>query len=790
MSKDAGTSGHRPQGAYDLGALGWLLFEQLCAAWLQRAAGVPADRWSGSADTHRFVIIEDDLPAGPWGEPMTGPVIVLTAFERSRAPRGRLLRDLDETVSQAAQQRGRKRGLGSGIVLTNLPAGPVIPVAKLAVPGHRILGSAELGALLEADVDLRLAHPSVLGVRRDGPVVSPAALVQSSLDLDAAIALASIFVATGPYHAALDALRAHAFCVLTGPPEMGKTAAARMIALALLGAGWEAHECTRPEEMTGRLAPDRAQVFIADDAFGSTEYRPEAAERWAGALPHLLHATDQRHWLLWTSRPAPLKAALRSIHRERGGEHFPAPAQVHVDAAQLHPAEKALILLRHAQDPALNERARAIVRRHGVAIVEHKHVTPERIRRFTTIRLPQLADAEPLTIRAAVSEEIAQPTAAMAASFAALSDSQRATLVAMLDCAPGPVSERDLAAAARRHAPGGLERAPVDLLDRLTDHFLRSAAVGVSWVHPSWRDLVIAQLADDSTARRRFLHCCGHHGVILALSTAGGAVGTIRLPLLRDDADWDALADRLGPLLREADEQTTSTILHALTAAIKAMTSAPKDPTAGSDRALAELHATAQRSLTLVARNRPADRPVGLELLVAWLHVAAVLPARPPSPWLHRTWIELLPTAAPRLDAPTELARYEDWLTLATLLHELGYTQELDRLGHPGRQTRIALSLMADATRALERTPTGPRAERLSRLVMRTGRLLFPGQHAVQLSGQIERGLAVAERHDREQAATAQAATRAERHDLVNRVLDDLAAPDHPDPRRSPDRPW
>ena len=76
--------------------------------------------------------------------------------------------------------------------------------------------------------------------------------------------------------------------VLTGPPEMGKTAIARMIGLELLTEGWEFHECVRPNELWKALDRGRRQLFVADDAFGSTEYRPEAAERWALDLYRVL----------------------------------------------------------------------------------------------------------------------------------------------------------------------------------------------------------------------------------------------------------------------------------------------------------------------------------------------------------------------------------------------------------------------------------------------------------------------------------------------------------------------
>src|ERR687885_217582 len=65
---------------------------------------------------------------------------------------------------------------------------------------------------------------------------------------------------------------------------------------------------------------------------------------------------------------------------------------------------------------------------------------------------------------------------------------------------------------------------------------------GVTWVHPSWRDLVIDELVLDAAARKEFLENCSVDGLLLALSTGGGRAGTRSLPLLVDDCDWDAAA--------------------------------------------------------------------------------------------------------------------------------------------------------------------------------------------------------------------------------------------------------
>ena len=147
-----------------------------------------------------------------------------------------------------------------------------------------------------------LCVPTVLGIGAAVDLVVDAAVDRSTADIEAARALAPLFVPTRTYAAAIEVLTRHHFVVLAGPPEMGKTAIARMIGLAALTDGWEVHECIRPEQLWARFRRERSQVFIADDAFGSTEYRPEAAEHWAVELDRVLRAMDDKHWLLWTSR--------------------------------------------------------------------------------------------------------------------------------------------------------------------------------------------------------------------------------------------------------------------------------------------------------------------------------------------------------------------------------------------------------------------------------------------------------------------------------------------------------
>jgi hypothetical protein len=463
---------------------------------------------------------------------------------------------------------------------------------------------------------------------------------------------------------------------------MGKTAIARMVSLVALTDGWEAHECIRPEQLWASFRRDQAQVFVADDAFGSTEYSPEAAERWALELDRVLRAMDERHWLIWTSRPAPLKAGLRRIHREHGIERWPQPAEVQINASALGVEEKALILFRHTRAAAPGWRAVELVQEHGWGICANAHFTPERIRRFVWDRLPHLAAARAHAtagqLAEAIRDEIREPTVAMATSLHALGPEQLALLVALLDCPPGPAPERDVATALRRLSDGGLEQAPGELVDRLTDHFVRVVPpASLTWVHPSWRDLVIEDLRASSERRRAFLARCSLDGTLLALSVAGGAGGERSLPLLVEDADWDTITDRLFALVPELDTRAHGRLLIALAAATDAQ---------ADERAASELHALSTRALDLTARRWDAGgTPLPITLFDAWLGLARRTPDRPAPPDAGPTWIELAPTGRIDTSATSELVAFDDWVSLAAVLAE-HEPDALQLFGFPSRQ--------------------------------------------------------------------------------------------------------
>ena len=245
----------------------------------------------------------------------------------------------------------------------------------------------------------------------------------------------------------------------------------------------------------------------------------------------------------------------------------------------------------------------------------------------------------------------------------------------------------------------------------------------MAWVHPTWRDLVIERLGADPARRRRFLTHCGVHGIVLALSVAGGAGGGRQLPLLVSDADWDAVGDRLHALTPELETRELLELLETLTAMLDEL-----DPAtgAGEPPALAGLVLT-----RTAARWDAAGEPIPLPVLDAWLRLAGRLESPPAPPSLGTTWAELLPARTPDPEDTAEVQRFTDWLILCGLLAPpqlaaLGWgpgqmasiADFVDRVG--GDPPRFATDAVIQALEATARLhpELGGRARRLITMVL------------------------------------------------------------------------
>ena len=246
----------------------------------------------------------------------------------------------------------------------------------------------------------------------------------------------------------------------------------------------------------------------------------------------------------------------------------------------------------------------------------------------------------------------------------------------------------------------------------------------MTWVHPSWRDLVIDRLERDPAGRGAFLDRCGLEGVLLALSVAGGPAGERSLPLLVEDADWDALLGHIEAVVADLGTADRVRLMRQLAAAI--------DDGARRDdrRALAELDALAVRVLASVL---PGEiDAAALILLQEWYALAGLVEAAPERPDVAGLWVETLPTEALDLRSPEDVSALETWTALiATLrLHD---PAALETFGFPecavGRRRRSVRGGRFEA-----RARAAARADRAAAGLARSLAEYFP-QHAPDAAG-------------------------------------------------------
>ncbi len=394
---------------YQLDTLGWMQFEYLVQVLLKAELGIGVEAWGGSADHGKDAYCENELNFPNRHETNFGPFVFQAKFVAgANAPNADVAPSLLAAVSKEAeliQKRisSNKWSIAQHYALfTNAPVSADLKsklrqllANALPTTAITIQGATDICALIDINMSITRSFPQLLSLRSLTEllhiVVRNRWIQRSNAVIGEAEELAHVFVPTTSYDKAWKVLAKHSFVVLEGPPEMGKSAIAWMIAAAQLADGWEAVDCDIPEDFFDNLSDDRDQVFIADDAFGTTEYDTTRGSNWGRQLHKILPRLDSKHWLIWTSRMHILKRALQEMSLQGRAAKFPKPAEVVVNASSLEREERALILYRHARAGQLESSAKNIIRQNASAVVDNRHFTPERIRRFVSESLPELS---------------------------------------------------------------------------------------------------------------------------------------------------------------------------------------------------------------------------------------------------------------------------------------------------------------------------------------------------------------------------------------------------------------
>ena len=588
---------------YEFDRLGWLNFEWLVQTWLKAEFGFSVESWGGGHDQGRDAYSKTTVTGKSTNTIYTGPVIFQVKFVAQANARGSDYRSplfsscrAESRAIQARIEQGLWQNTKSYVLLTNCPvtgSDRIEVESILATEIHdkiAVLGANDLADAIDLRPEIARAYPQILSYRNLLNIIERAqakdVFERSAAALAAAQEIIPVFVPTEAYDRAWSVLRKNHFVVLSGPPEMGKTSIGWMIAMSQVANGWQVIECASPSDVFRVYDHKSQQLFLADDAFGRTEFSVDRGALWEPDLVKVLQRLNHDHLLVWTSRKHILERAMREIDIPGGKDKFPSVTEVLVQSDKLSTKEKALILYRHAVAANLEDAAKGILKGNIETIIGDAHFTPERIRRFVRVELPRL-DAQKRNghlkeedVQVSVEKAIEQYTEMMEKSFIKLPDEQKWILICLLD-ERNIHSPEKIEANFRKISPVGPTRPFEILLDELDEAFIRISDVPkylrgyigiktIAWIHPSYRDLVIESISKNPAMRFRYLDQGGMPAITLALSQEGGATGQRSFPLMLDGESWDTLESTCIAQLNNGLKEDEASILGILNGAITA----------------------------------------------------------------------------------------------------------------------------------------------------------------------------------------------------------------------------
>ena len=89
----------------------------------------------------------------------------------------------------------------------------------------------------------------------------------------------------------------------------------------------------------------------------------------------------------------------------------------------------------------------------------------------------------------------------------------------------------------------------------------------IDWIHPSYRDLVIEELAHEHDLQSTFLGSMSLQGIKLVISDSGGATGERHMPLMNYRGNWDLLKSRCLEVVASGTQDEITDLLTVLTSA-------------------------------------------------------------------------------------------------------------------------------------------------------------------------------------------------------------------------------
>ena len=514
---------------YNLEQLGWFNFEQLVRTLLRQVVGAGISSFSGSVDQGRDATFSGRSALYPSSTDQWQGDWIFQVKHRTYSTRGadsvraELKRNLPAEVARTLEKRSHECNVY--MALTNCPLTAqdkddihaLIQAHATDVAHIAVLGESDIQELLDCHPRVVSAFPQLLGVSQLRELVEWG-LHQRSLEyLLAAQAEIATFVATTPYLGALDVLHRQHFCVLSGPPKMGKTCTAYALAASFAAQSYDVYDLRNQRDFYDAYRADVSQLFICDDVFGDIALQATQRDDWTRGFLRLLGSLGREHKLIWTAREYILREALASSRLQEERPVLMEGDTVTIAVDRLTRMERAMILYNHARAANLPADVRSYLRGKAcVTITDHPNFSPESVRQLCTGRLVSFSESsngDEAIMALRVREFLSSPGEAWKAAYRAAPIGEQLLCTEVM-AAGGSIAVSELRSRYENAASSAVEShqsfetslgGAQGTFLRLRPPMLGIGDESVQFYHPSMRDLLHELIQTDRKTRVAYL---------------------------------------------------------------------------------------------------------------------------------------------------------------------------------------------------------------------------------------------------------------------------------------------